>query len=411
MQDKNHRNEGGQSILVIAFIVMVLLALVALVVDVGNAYAQRRIVQNAVDAAAMAGALKLSEHDAESADPNDWVTEMEVYQAINEYATANGLATDGWNAWFVDSSGVQSPNPVDQINFKVPDGYDGVEVDGLLPFDTYFAHLIGFEVMEVNAEAPAYVLSGPCGSESLFPVIVNIDYFPNGTPELGVEYGMWGGSPSDNHNSEFWWVHWDPRGSDLPSTSGGAVKQGGSSQALDENIVYTERSGLWHVGDWVQEGPGVMFDSDTKCFIGARIEGYPINDKSEGCKQGNPAITLDPVVTIPIYDARSGDGDDPYPKGCPTDEDPLVCQGESKPLAAYRIVGFARFRLTCYYASKNKYSPDAATCHLCDTEKRDDCMQGIFEGWVTDSFEDGCLDTGIVAPSFRQPSPTMTPLP
>lgn len=72
MQDKNHRNEGGQSILVIAFIVMVLLALVALVVDVGNAYAQRRIVQNAVDAAAMAGALKLSEHDAESADPNDW---------------------------------------------------------------------------------------------------------------------------------------------------------------------------------------------------------------------------------------------------------------------------------------------------------------------------------------------------
>ena len=52
----NHlKREEGQSAVMMALAMIVLIAFVALVVDMGNIYAQRRQVQNAVDAASFAG--------------------------------------------------------------------------------------------------------------------------------------------------------------------------------------------------------------------------------------------------------------------------------------------------------------------------------------------------------------------
>ena len=56
-----HSKRRGQAIVIIAGAMVALIALVALAIDGGNAYAQRRNAQNAVDGAAVAGITKLNE--------------------------------------------------------------------------------------------------------------------------------------------------------------------------------------------------------------------------------------------------------------------------------------------------------------------------------------------------------------
>ena len=53
------RNEGGQAIIQVTVSILVLIAFVALAIDAGNTYAQRRQMQNAADAGALAGAREL----------------------------------------------------------------------------------------------------------------------------------------------------------------------------------------------------------------------------------------------------------------------------------------------------------------------------------------------------------------
>jgi hypothetical protein len=54
------RQEAGQTLALMALVLVGLLAMVALVIDGGNAYAQQRMTQNGTDAAAEAGAVVLA---------------------------------------------------------------------------------------------------------------------------------------------------------------------------------------------------------------------------------------------------------------------------------------------------------------------------------------------------------------
>ena len=51
------RREEGQSLIIVGALLIVLVLMIGLVVDAGNAYAQRRIVQNAADAAALGASM------------------------------------------------------------------------------------------------------------------------------------------------------------------------------------------------------------------------------------------------------------------------------------------------------------------------------------------------------------------
>ena len=74
--------ESGVALVVLALMLPVLAGMVALVVDVGQAYEDRREVQTAVDAAALAGAAYLPESP-----------DAAVAAAI-DYANRNGLTLD-----------------------------------------------------------------------------------------------------------------------------------------------------------------------------------------------------------------------------------------------------------------------------------------------------------------------------
>lgn len=118
-----HLHQGeGQTLVIVALALFALIALVALAIDGGNLMAERRQMQNAADAAALAGARAICAQDA---DP--------VEQA-QLYATQNGAQLD-----------------LTEITI---DGQTAEVVAGTA-IQTYFAGLIGFHTVEVRAEAAA----------------------------------------------------------------------------------------------------------------------------------------------------------------------------------------------------------------------------------------------------------------
>src|SRR5450759_2232696 len=94
------RKLRGQSIVVIALSMVVLVSVVALAVDGGSLYTQRRSAQNAADSAAIAGTkLFLTQFEGLcSQNPNcsDGSAPQEtlIRMTIEQYAAANGVAAN-----------------------------------------------------------------------------------------------------------------------------------------------------------------------------------------------------------------------------------------------------------------------------------------------------------------------------
>jgi len=350
--------ESGQSIIIIAGIVVVLLALVALVVDVGNAYAHRRMVQNAVDAGALAGARRLA--DRYIGEP---VTELQILRDIETFSEENGLEPKRVQAWFIDSEG-EIVDTVDRVRVAPPSSAEGVKVAGDLPFTTYFAHLLGFSRMTASTTANAWVLAGPCSAMNLFPVIVSRATFTEteGTPKVGQVYTLWDKNDKAAPGN-FGWIYWAD-GDDTNRCPGGCP-QGPQVTVLGPNIVDNSRSGVWEVGDWIHGDVGVNMQPTLE-------EIFPYI-------MGDPW----PVVYLPLYDEVAKTGNN----------------------ALYHISGFAGFRLRCAFNSKNHYVErfpgDCAPCNKGSSN--DKCIRGEFVRMVTGSGQDGCDDTGVYIPSFRKP--------
>ena len=85
-----HRDDGGQTLVVIALSIVLLLAAVALGVDWGYALTQRRVMQNAADASAIAAAKYLAANVLQtSTGPQFAVTGDAIYQRARCVADAN----------------------------------------------------------------------------------------------------------------------------------------------------------------------------------------------------------------------------------------------------------------------------------------------------------------------------------
>jgi|GEM_PF-4181923 len=83
MQENRERRESGQTLVIVALTITVLMLMAGLAVDVGMAYNERRNMQNAADAAALAGAQKLCDMQGTSA----------ALSAANSVGTINGATT------------------------------------------------------------------------------------------------------------------------------------------------------------------------------------------------------------------------------------------------------------------------------------------------------------------------------
>jgi hypothetical protein len=125
MNTHRFSSERGQSLVMVALLFIAFAAILALVLDGGNAYAARRQAQNAADAGALAGASWMCKYNS----PSGGVT------TAVEYAKKNGA--------------------VDPV-VVLPNSTTGsVVVTATVQADTFFAGLIGFNQVSPRAVAEA----------------------------------------------------------------------------------------------------------------------------------------------------------------------------------------------------------------------------------------------------------------
>ena len=163
----NHRSnmERGQSLVIIAMVMVGIIALMGMAIDGGNALMERRRAQNAADAAAMAGTRLLAQAiQMCNADPvgGDRV----IAQKINEYAELNGVedtngvpgdeVNDNVAGQYVDREG----NVLGNVGGgRIPQGATGIAVSINNSRHTYFMSVVGLDTVKVSGHATA--MTGP----------------------------------------------------------------------------------------------------------------------------------------------------------------------------------------------------------------------------------------------------------
>ncbi len=205
---------NGQTLVTVALLLVVLIGFLAVAIDVGNLYAQRRFMQNAADAAALAGARALALGEAEDL----------VRGEVDKYAlTVNG--------------GQVCAAQIESTAITVTVGKS---------FATYFAGVVGVPSLTVAASAAAEYEPAGAGT-GLMPMIIHSNSFTT-----GQEVRIYGDEkepydPTDNIISqtggEFGWL-------DLCGTGGGG-------QELRREIQTGGCECTVQVGDWLAGKEGV----------------------------------------------------------------------------------------------------------------------------------------------------------
>ncbi|MDD6236046.1 MAG: pilus assembly protein TadG-related protein [Clostridiales bacterium] len=171
------RSEDGDITVFVAFLMTALLAISALVVDIGAAYVKLSEVQNAADAAVLAAGtfLPVSSGDTETIE--------RIYTTAKEYAAKNE---------YLDLTD-------DDISFSETNGrINRIDIDVDISIPTYFAKVVGFS--RLNAPVSAAVGAVPTGSMSgVVPIGIHqseiTQAIENGqTKHLTLKYGGGGGS-------------------------------------------------------------------------------------------------------------------------------------------------------------------------------------------------------------------------
>lgn len=181
------RNERGQVIIMVALALTVLVAMTGLVIDGGMAWSNRRQVQNAADAAALAGTrvlgldLKWRAVNASNPSPPSRPfadPDAAVCDAINNALAYNTNAGQGISsidcytgsdsAWYVDFD----RNRMARVGEGIPSLAQGVEVVGTGESDTLLMGVVGISTIDVNADAVALAGPGEPPIGNLMPFVV-----------------------------------------------------------------------------------------------------------------------------------------------------------------------------------------------------------------------------------------------
>ena len=152
------QREPAQIVVMFALGLLAFLAMVAVVLDGGTLYLQRRTAQNAADAAALAGARALQQATQQSTGT--------IGDAICTYVLSNSFGvTPTATAYFVGTSGTNNLGNIALANgcsaspaSWIPTGASGVHVDVAIgPYNTYLAGIVGIRQLTANAPATAQV--------------------------------------------------------------------------------------------------------------------------------------------------------------------------------------------------------------------------------------------------------------
>lgn len=145
--DNRPNSQRGQTLVMAALLLVVLLLFLGLLIDGGYALAQRRVIQNAADAAALAGAYSLGQGASQAT----------IWSIINDYAVVrNGAGSFG--AVFLPGGQAITPGAG-----TPPEGTTGVRVIATKNYSTFLMGIVGHTTVRVDAVASARAQSsGNC---------------------------------------------------------------------------------------------------------------------------------------------------------------------------------------------------------------------------------------------------------
>ncbi len=334
------RGPRGQTLVLFALALTALIAMVGLVIDGGNAFAQQRKTQNGADAAAEAGTTELTRRSV-GLPGNDATWDANVAAAVASSASYNNLTVVG-TAEYTDFNG----NVLGPVGTgTMPANASGVHVKGQRDFRTYLAGVIGLSQFTATAEATARTgYASTFSAAGLMPITFPVDLeqcMPgsgsNGLvlPPDGSGGHSWPTGPNNmvalpfcsNGPGEIGWIDWTPPG-------GGASELAG--QILNPN------GPAIHVNHWyfiTQTGAITSVDDEFDTWEGRDIY-------------------------IPIYYTEPGSGSPPTPSLLGTcDQQPPVItdvnscpaghQGGSGTNEWYYITAFGNFHLVHSYIANN----------------------------------------------------------
>jgi hypothetical protein len=206
MEENNERQEKGQSLVIIAFAVIVLLIFAVIAVDLAYGYVHRRGDQNAADAASLAGARELARiRNENGGEIGGGVRERPIQEAMNAFAEENGIEDTDGNlgnsvnsnvvGYYLDAEGnrLQSASGQDiaigQRRFVDPDAM-GIEaiVHSVAP--SFFGGVVGLNGLPIQADAAVVFAGNLCEAGCIAPIAVltmTFEYAP-------ACYNIWDGT-------------------------------------------------------------------------------------------------------------------------------------------------------------------------------------------------------------------------
>lgn len=188
-----HRNPG-QSIPLIALMIVVLVAMVGLSVDVGNTFAEEREIVAATNAAALSGMTSYNARNAST-------TNQTIYDAINNSLRSNGIDVTDEDLdialTYIDSEG-KAITSVEANGSAVPENVAFIEVRARGTVDTFFARVVNRNTLPINASAYAGIC--PAGN-GVYPLAVNLANINVDTAEFK--------DPGPTQNGEVIWGYSD----------------------------------------------------------------------------------------------------------------------------------------------------------------------------------------------------------
>jgi Flp pilus assembly protein TadG len=168
--------QRGQAIVLVALSIVLLTGMVALSVDVGNSFTQRRLLQTAADAAAMAGA-HLGLEQVMYAKPIDYQAQR---NAAIKFAGLNGINAppDTITIVWVNGSGVAYANDINNLP-TVPPGQivQGMQVTISGNRSTFLFQTFGITTVRPSVTAMAQY-GTPTALIGAIPLVLNQDTVP-----------------------------------------------------------------------------------------------------------------------------------------------------------------------------------------------------------------------------------------
>lgn len=327
-----NRSKQGQILVIFVVALIGLLAFLALIIDGGTLFTNRRAAQNAADAGAMAGA-------AEKCIPDDYDPWTSPSQAAGSFVASNGAIMSGFG----------------ETTY-------GVTVTTQISATSYFAHLIGFPELTAQASAAANCCSPTSGVK-----VMPIGWFCEaaedevGTPTYceGERFTLdeiedkLENPPADGTLPDGLMILMDPLGHDETTeennwciSDGGELPCDLDGDGLDDYSPSGARS--WLDLNGVQGGVPDLEDWIDNGYPEEIIRGtwVPAQTGLAADIFNTAANHVDEIFAIPVFD-RYCDGEPS--SNCPelVDETDIILSEVGS--MQYRLVGFAAFYISCVY--------------------------------------------------------------